>query len=106
MQMRAEGKGSLKGSDKYKNRYPFSGMLYCSKCGATLKRRTWNSKASYKKIVWQCSNYIKNGKGVCSGTRIEDEVVSRINIKEPIVVKEEVRDGKKYYSYTSKGEQN
>lgn len=100
---RAEAKGNIKGdTDKYKRRYPLTGMLYCSKCGSSLIRRTWNSKFNCKKIVWQCSNYIRNGKSACEGTRIDDETVSRLNIKEEIIVREEVKDGKKYYSYTSK----
>jgi site-specific DNA recombinase len=106
MQKRAEAKGNFKGSDKCQNRYPLIGMLYCSKCGASLRRRTWNSKFYYRKIKWQCSNYIKNGKGACSGTSIDDEVISRLNIKEEIIVEEEIRDGKKYYSYSSKSRQN
>jgi DNA invertase Pin-like site-specific DNA recombinase len=104
---RAKAKGNKAGdTKKYTNRYPLSGMLYCSKCGSTLRRRTWNSKHSCKKIVWQCSNYIKNGKDACSGTSIDDEVISRLNIEEPIIVREEFRDGKKYYSYTCKRQQN
>ncbi|GAA0753461.1 recombinase family protein [Clostridium sartagoforme] len=104
---RAEAKGNVAGyTDKYTKRYPLTGMLYCSKCGFSLRRRTWNSKLNCKKIVWQCSNYIKNGKDACQGTVIEDEVLSRLNIKEEIIVREELRDGKKHYSYTSKGKQN
>lgn len=104
---RAEAKGNVAGdTDKYTKRYPLTGMLYCSKCGFSLRRRTWNSKLNCKKIVWQCSNYIKNGKDACQGTAIEDEVLSRLNIKEEIIVREELRDGKKHYSYTSKGKQN
>jgi len=100
-------KGNVLGdSDKYTKRYALTGMLYCSKCGSTLRRRTWNSKNSSKKIVWQCSNYIKNGKDACNGTSIDDEVISRLNIKEEIIVKEEVKDGKKHYSYTCKSKQN
>jgi len=96
-------RGKSKGdTQKYKNRYPLTGMLYCSKCGATLKRRTWNGK----KIVWQCKNYIKNGKDACLGTVIEDEVISKLIIKEETIVEEEFRDGKKYYSYTSKSKQD
>lgn len=102
MQKRAEAKGNFKGSDKGLNRYPLTGMLFCSKCGAALRRRTWNSKLTCKKIVWQCSNYIKNGKDACAGTAIDDEVISRLNIKEETIVKESVKDGKKHYSYTSK----
>ncbi len=104
MKKRAEAKGNYKGNVKSQNRYPLSGMLYCSKCGATLRRCTWSSKLTSKKIVWQCSNYIINGKDACSGTVIEDEVISRIDIKEPTIVKEEVIDGKKHYSYTSKSQ--
>ncbi|WP_034438861.1 recombinase family protein [Clostridium ihumii] len=104
---RAEAKGNVaEDTDKYTNRYPLTGMLHCSKCGATLRRRTWNSKHSCKKIVWQCSNYIKNGKGACTGTSIDDEVVNRLDIKEEIIVREEIKDGKKHYSYTCKNKQN
>lgn len=102
MQKRAEAKGNIKGSGKSQNRYPLTGMLYCSKCGAALKRRTWNSKYSCRKIVWQCSNYVRNGKEACSGTSIDDEVISRLDIKEETIVKEVIKDGKKHYSYSSK----
>lgn len=103
---RGKDKGNVIGDrSKYQNRYPLTGMLYCSKCGSTLRRRTWNSKHSCKKIVWQCSNYIKNGKGACQGTVIEDELISRLEIKEEIIVKEEEKNGKKHYSYTSKSKQ-
>lgn len=104
MKKRAEAKGNFEGNNKGQNRYPLSGMLYCSKCGATLRRRIWNSKLLCKKIVWQCSNYIKNGKDACSGTVIDDEIISRLKINEPTVVKEEIKDGKKYYSYTGKSQ--
>ncbi len=70
---RAERKGISKGSDKYKNRYPLTGLLFCSKCGAVLRRRTWNSKLSCKKIVWQCSNYIENGKKAWEAVQLELE---------------------------------
>ncbi len=106
MKRRAEAKGNFKGLSKYQNRYPLSGMLFCGRCGATLRRRTWNSNNPCRKIVWQCSNYIENGKDACPGTRIDDEVVSRLNIKEPTVIKEVLKDGKKHYSYSSKGQQN
>ncbi|MEG1256422.1 recombinase family protein [Clostridium sp.] len=103
---RSKAKGNNEGDTyKYTKRYQLTGMLYCSKCGSTLKRRTWNSNNKSKKIVWQCSNYIKNGKSACVGTVVGDEVVSKLNIKEKTIVKEEIRNGKKYYSYTSKVKQ-
>lgn len=103
IERRGKGKGiDLEDTKKYTNRYPLTGMLYCSKCGATLRRRTWNSRNSSRKVVWQCSNYIRNGKDACSGTSIDDEIISRLNIDEETIVKEEFKDGKKCYIYTSK----
>lgn len=103
LEERAQAKGIEGGvSKKYAAKYPLSGMLYCSKCGATLKRRTWNSKLNCKKIVWQCSNYIRNGKQACSGTTIDDETLSRVKIKEPTFIEEVIRNGKKDYCYSSK----
>lgn len=104
IRIRAEAKGNFKG-DKYTRRYPLTGKLYCSKCGAVLRRRTWNSKFSCRKIVWQCSNYIENGKNACRGTVIDDETAVGLNIKEEIVVREEFIDGKKHYSYSCKNKQ-
>lgn len=80
MQKRAEAKGIFEGTDKYQNRYSLSGMFYCS-------------------------NYVKNGKDACPGTKIDDEVISRLDLKEPMVVKEGIKNGKKHYSYTSKSKQ-
>ncbi len=85
-----------------KNNYPLSGMLFCSKCGAPLKRRTWNSGKPCSKVVWQCSTYIKRGKQACSGTRIDDSIVAKQNIKEKTIVEEVIKSGKRHYFYTSK----
>lgn len=106
MKKRAEAKGLHKDPNKYQKRYPLSGVLFCSLCGAVLKRRTWNSQHACRKIVWQCSNYIKNGKSACPGTTVEDEIVSKLKIMEPTVVKETLKNGKKHYGYTGKREQN
>ncbi len=100
---RGRAKGNVVGDrKKYQNRYPLSGMLYCSKCGYSLIRRTWNSKLNCKKIVWQCSNYINNGKASCTGTKVDNEIVSDLNINKETIVQEVIKDGKKHYIYTSK----
>ena len=103
--LHAAGKGNVAGKNAaYTNRYPLTGMLLCGKCGAPLRRRTWNSSRSCKKIVWQCSNYVKNGKIACPGISIDDDAVSRLNIQEKTVVEEVLRHGKKHYRYTRKVE--
>jgi len=100
LHLRAEARGD---AESYQNRYPLTGMLICSKCQATLRRRTWNSKHDCKKIVWQCSTYIKEGKNSCSGTVIEDAEVSRMNIQKKTVIEEVMKNGQKHYRCTSKG---
>ena len=102
--LRAKAKGNIrKTKNKYQNRYPLTGMLLCGKCGAPLRRRIWNSKHPCKKVVWQCSSYIKNGKNACEGTTIDDVTVGRLNIQSQTVVEEAFKNGKKYYRYTSQG---
>jgi len=91
---------------KYNNKYPYTGNIFCSKCGATLRRRVWNSKLPCRKIVWLCSNYIEKGVDYCSGTRVDEKELDRAKVKGKTIVEEEIRDGKKYYTYSRKGEQN
>jgi len=101
LQLRGKAKGNVAEiKEKYQNRYSLTGMLYCSKCGEALRRRVWNSKYDCKKIVWQCSNYVKNGKQACVGTVIEDSVVSGLTIKQKTVVEEVNKNGQKHYRYT------
>ena len=80
----------------------YTGLLVCSKCGAKLNRRVWNRGKPWYKVVWQCSNYIKNGKGACSGTSIEESILDGLHIKEQTIIKEWMVNGEKHYTYTSK----
>lgn len=89
----------LKNNDKYE----YTGLLFCSKCRAVLRRRVWNSNKPFEKYVWQCSNYVNKSKRTCTGTRIDEKELEKVNINGPTIIREELRDGKKYYSYTSKG---
>jgi len=91
-------------TEQHQNRYPLTGLLFCSKCQATLRRRIWNSKHACKKIMWQCSTYINEGKNSCSGTVIEDDVINRMNIRNKTVIEEVMKSGTKHYRYTSKGQ--
>ncbi len=51
--------------DKYSRQFAFSCMLKCGFCGGNLTRRTWTSRADYKKTIWQCVTATKNGKKEC-----------------------------------------
>ena len=103
VQVQEELKKRIKNKATNGKHHPLSGLLICSKCGFKLNRRVWNSGRDCQKVVWQCSNYIKNGKDACSGTSIADELLSGINIKGETIVKEWILNGQKHYSYTSKG---
>lgn len=82
MAERALQYGNLPGDrDKYLNRYAFSGKLVCGHCGATFKRRTWNSSGPTKQIVWQCSTYIKKGKAACSMKGVDDITLKAVFVR-------------------------
>ncbi|HWQ89984.1 MAG TPA: recombinase family protein [Desulfitobacteriaceae bacterium] len=66
-------KGIKKGSNKYQNRYPFSGKIKCSECGSTFKRRIHGSGNS-KYIAWCCSKHI-NDISECSMRFIREESI-------------------------------
>lgn len=105
MRQRAEAKGNVKERQwSYQNRYPLTGVLFCGKCGAPLRRRTWGSTYACRKIVWQCSTYVTQGKSACQGIAVDDEEVGKLNICIPTIVEERIKNGKKYYRYTGKNE--
>ena len=56
---RAAEKCVEKGSNKYQNRYTFSGKIICGECGDTFKRRI-HSYTGYKYTAWCCNTHIKD----------------------------------------------
>ena len=91
---------NMTNTEKYKNRYPLSGMMFCPYCGSPLRRRQVHNK----RIEWWCSKSMQEGVKACKGIHVRDEEAVMQNITEPTVVKEEIINGKKHYSYTSKSE--
>lgn len=67
--------------ERYASQYVFSGRLICGNCGASFKRRTWNSKSKAKQIVWQCSTYIKEGKNQCGMKALDDITLKKVFIR-------------------------
>jgi hypothetical protein len=70
---RGREKGIITGSDKYQNRYCFSGRIICGECGDTLKRRV-HTCAGNKYAAWCCNTHI-NDKSQCSMKYVEDDVL-------------------------------
>ena len=64
-----------------KHHYPFSGMLCCAYCGATLIRVT----AEKQYIGWKCATYLHHGKKACKGIKVPDRIVQAFHEKNPII---------------------
>ena len=60
---------------KYCNKYPFSGKIFCADCGSVYRRREWNSNNPSKKFVWQCKTYIQKGKEACAAKAVDEELL-------------------------------
>ncbi len=95
-------KDNIRNTEHTQPKNKHSGLLICSKCGCNLRKRVWNSGKPCQKVVWQCSNYIKNGKDACSGTSVSEEELNKLDIKEETVVEECVINGEKNYIYSRK----
>jgi DNA invertase Pin-like site-specific DNA recombinase len=68
---RAKEKGIEKRTNKYQNRYSFSGKIICMECGSTFKRRIHSSGAR-KYIAWCCKKHLRQVTE-CSMQFIRDE---------------------------------
>lgn len=66
--------GDNKNLSKYNNKYPFSSLLVCNKCGRTLKRRYWNINSPAQRVMQQCGSYIK-GKDKCDAKAVYNDVL-------------------------------
>ena len=63
------------------NRYPLTGLLKCSRCGASLIRVV----AEKKYVSWVCATYLHHRKTACTGTRLPDHIAQAFHEKNPIM---------------------
>jgi DNA invertase Pin-like site-specific DNA recombinase len=70
---RAAEKSIEKGSDKYQQRYAFSGKIICGECRDTFKRRI-HSCTTYKYVAWACNTHLKN-KESCHMKYVRDDEI-------------------------------
>lgn len=68
---RGKEKGNVGRTEKYQNRYSFSGKIKCGECGSTFKRRK-HKKPSRSYIAWCCNKHIEN-KSTCAMKYITDD---------------------------------
>ncbi|MFR1708856.1 MAG: recombinase family protein [Clostridium sp.] len=73
MSQRGKEKGNGENTQRYQNRYGFSGKIRCGECGSVFKRRIHN-KPSGKYVAWCCTHHIEE-KDACSMKYITDDSV-------------------------------
>lgn len=73
MNQRGREKGNGENTQRYQNRYGFSGKIRCGECGGVFKRRI-HYKPSGNYVAWCCTNHIEN-KDACSMKYITDDGV-------------------------------
>lgn len=59
IEQHAKEKNITADDDKYQSRYPFSGKIICSECGATWKRRT-HTASRVKYYAYTCNTHLKD----------------------------------------------
>ena len=65
----------------WSEKYAFTSKLICGCCGKRYVRKTMNGNKDGVKIIWQCKNYIINGKKACK----ESKAIRESVIKEAFV---------------------
>lgn len=78
VKQRASEKGVIKSTEKYQNRYVFSGKIICGECGDTFKRRI-HSCTGYKYAAWCCNTHIEDKKK-CRMLFVKDEALKLVFI--------------------------
>lgn len=70
---RGKEKGNGTDTQRYMNRYEFSGKIKCGECGGTFKRRT-TKEPNGEYISWCCNRHIED-KTACSMKFIKDDAI-------------------------------
>ncbi len=60
---------------KPQERYAFTGIIKCGKCGAYYRRKHNNAGTKYEKVVWICDTYNSKGKAACASRQIPEDVL-------------------------------
>ena len=84
-----------------KENYHYCKRIFCEKCGWPLYR----TRRVDGMIVFSCGGSLKQNVSFCSGIRVPEEILDRLPQKDGyFILREEVTDGEKHYSYTCNSE--
>jgi hypothetical protein len=64
-----------KASSPATERYPFTGLIRCGKCGAIYRRKHAAAGSKYEKIVWICGTFNTLGKAECDSQQIPEDIL-------------------------------
>lgn len=67
--------GKNSGAKQQLLRYPFSGIIGCSKCGGHYRRKINNAGTKYAKPVWICNTFNTWGKNACNSQQIPEDIL-------------------------------
>ena len=71
--IREQRRARFKARDVSANRYPFSGMIICGRCGKSYRRHMNNGK-----VTWQCSTFLQMGRTACSARQIPEDILQSV----------------------------
>ena len=77
MKRRQDAAAATTGSSRYTSKYPFSGLLVCGICGATLRRHTRTVGSGKYVPAWGCASRIKDGRAICDSHHVNEDVLER-----------------------------
>ena len=58
-QVQAELERRKNSRTRHRETSPFSGKIFCAKCGEIFGSKTWHSTDCYRRVVWQCNGKFK-----------------------------------------------
>jgi hypothetical protein len=79
----------------YGNKYPLSGLVFCSHCGKVMNRHYYNYRKKNQRVVLSCKNRYKDA-GKCDNKPIDNEAlefaviesIKHINLEQPKLIED------------------
>lgn len=70
----------MEDSDKYQNRYEFSGRILCGECGSTFRRQKIYIGKPYEKIQWCCHQHIVD-RTKCNQKAVREDILQQTFVR-------------------------
>ena len=77
LKRRTEAGDKAVGNSRFTSKYPFSGLLVCGECGASLRRHVRTMGTGERVASWGCSYRIVNGRSACNSHHVREDVMEK-----------------------------